>query len=99
MRGGDDEPARIPVAEVPRRALQVVGLLQHALDDAENRLARLGERSDAFAAAHENVEAELVLEFADLFRHSRLRGMQSVSSLGEVEPAAHRLAHVAQLLK
>src|ERR1019366_6784296 len=99
MRGGNGESARIPVAEVVRRALQVVDLLQHALDDAEHHLPRFGDRGHALAAAHEDVEAELVLELADLLRHPRLRGMQGVGGLGQVEPAAHRLAYIAQVLE
>src|ERR1039457_414916 len=99
MRGGNGESARIPVAEVVRRALQVVDLVQRALDDVEHHLPRFGDRGHALAAAHEDVEAEPVLELADLLRHPRLRGMQGVGGFGQVEPAAHRLAHIAQLLE
>ena len=42
---------------------------------------------------------ELVLELADLPAHAGLRGVQRRRHLGQVEAAAHRLAHRSQLLE
>ena len=48
--------------------------------------------------AREDLDAELVLERADLLGDAGLRGMQRVRGLGYVEAAAHHFGEVAQLL-
>ena len=97
--GGDGQGAELFVRELGARALEVGGLGQHALGDLDHRLARLGKRGQALAAALEHRDAELVLERADLLRHARLRGVQRLRGLGHVEAAPGDFHQVAQLLE
>ena len=83
------------VGEVLARALQVGGLGEHALGDREHRLARLGDRGDALAVAHEDLHAELLFQALDLLRDPGLRGMQRLGGGRDVQSAARDLAGVA----
>jgi hypothetical protein len=62
--------------------LQRVDLGQHALRVAEDHAAFVGEL-DAAARAAEDLDAELVLEPADLLRDGGLGEKQLVAGLGE----------------
>ena len=58
-----------------------------------------GQPGQALAGAHEDLDAELVLELADLAADARLRGVQRLRDLGQVEAVANGFAHRAQLLE
>jgi hypothetical protein len=49
--------------------------------------------------AHEHLDAELVLERADLLRHAGLRSVERLGGLGDVEVAAGDLGQIAELLQ
>jgi len=73
--------------------------VQQALHNGQHGLARRREAREALAGAHEDLDAQLFLQLADLAAHARLRGVEDVRHLGQVEAAAHRLAHGPQLLE
>ena len=68
---------------------------------AGKRLLGLTSAGKALLPIVERVllDAELLLEFAHLAADARLGGVQRGGDLGQVEAAAHRLAHRAQLLE
>ncbi len=99
VRGGDDELALLAIGELLAEPLDVGGVDQNALDDLDQLLAGVGQAEQALAAAHEQLDAELVLEVLDVLADARLRGEQRVGHLGQVEVPPHRLAHDAQLLE
>jgi len=85
MGGGDDEVTRFPARELVGDAAQVVCIEQDAVDDLGQFLARLGQTQQALAAAHEDLDAEFVLEILDVLADTGLRRIQRVGDLGEVE--------------
>jgi hypothetical protein len=95
VRGGDRQGALLLVGEFLSGALQVAGFGEDALGDREHGLARLGDRGDALAVAHENLHAELVLEALDLLGDAGLGGMQGLGGGRDAQTAAHHLAGIA----
>src|SRR5690606_3496065 len=87
------------VRELFAGAAQVVRFGEDALGDGNDRLSRLGDRHETLAVTHEDVDAELVLERADLLRDAGLRRVERRRRLGYVEAAARDLGEVAQLLE
>lgn len=79
--------------------MQVATLDQHAFDDRQQRIARRREPGQALAGTNEKIDAEFVLEFADLTADAGLRGVEGDGSVGQIEAAAHGFAYGAQLLK
>ncbi len=80
-------------------ALQVVGFEQQAFDDRQHGRTRRRQPGQTLAGAHEDVDAELVFQLADLSADAGLRGVQHVGHVGQVESAADRFADGSQLLK
>jgi len=80
------------VAKLAAREVSSVEVTQHFL-------ARIRDRHQAPAAAHEDAHPELLLEGPDLLRHSRLRRMQRRGRLGNVQVPACDFLDVAQLLQ
>ena len=99
VRGGDDDLALLAIGELLAEPLDVGRVDQHALDDLHHLLAGVGEAEQPLAAAHEQLDAEFVLQVADVLADARLRGVQRVRHLGQVEVAPHGLADDAQLLE
>ena len=62
-------------------------------------LARLGDALQALAVAAKNLYAQLFFQLQYGFGHPRLRGVQSLGHLGEVQVAAHGLLHKAELMQ
>jgi len=89
MRRRHGESSELVVGEFLAGAAQVLRLRQDALGDRHDRLARLRHRHQALAMAHEHLDAELLLERADLLRDPGLRGMKGLRRLGHVEPSAY----------
>ena len=58
-----------------------------------------GQPGQAFAGAHEELDAELVLELADLTADAGLRRMQRLRHIREVEVAADGFSDGAELLE
>ena len=65
----------------------------------KNRSAGLGERLDALAVAHENLDAELFFELDDGFRDAGLGREQRLGGVTQIEVLPHCLAHEAQLIE
>jgi hypothetical protein len=99
MRRGDGERAAVLRGEVGAGALEVVRLDQQSLDDRQHHLAGWREPGEPLAGAHEDLDAEFLLQFADLPAHAGLRGVQDEGDFGEVEALADGFAHGAQLLE
>ena len=97
--GGNRQRAGIVLDEIAGGAAQAFGVAQHAFDDRQHLRAGLGQAGQAFAGAHEEIDAELVFQLADLAAHPRLRGVQGGGDFGQVEAAACRLTNGAQLLE
>ena len=58
--GGGDRQATVGLLrEFFAGALQVVGIVEHALDDGHDQFAYFGERGQPLARAHEEVDAQL----------------------------------------
>ena len=99
MGGGNGQPSRRLLGKLLTRAPEVVGIVEHALHDRDDRRADFGQRGQALAGAHEDLDAELVLELADLPADARLRGMQGPRDLGQVESLPDCFSNRAQLLE
>jgi hypothetical protein len=99
VRGRHREQAALLRHELLARVLEVAALHEHALDDGQHMPAGLGEPREPLAGAHEELDAEFLLEFADLPAHAGLRGVKGVGDFGQVEAATNGLAYRAQLLK
>ena len=85
--------------EIVAGPAQVLGIDQQALDDRQDLRAWLSEPGEPLAGPHEQHDAKLFLQFADLPAHSRLRGVQRIGHLGEVEAPADGFSDGAQLLE
>src|SRR6188768_1301171 len=79
--------------------LQVVGVLQQALDDRQHRPSGRGQPGQPLAGAVEELDSEFVLEFADLAADAGLRRVQDLGHQSEIEALADGFAHRAQLLE
>ena len=67
--------------------------------DRQHRFAGRRELRQTLADPHEDLDAEFVLEFADLSADAGLGRVQHTRHLGQAEARARRLAHGAQLLE
>ena len=97
--GGDGERAHRLAPELVAQLLEVAGVGEDALGDRQDVTPRLGQAREALAAAHEDLYSELVLELEDLAAQARLRGVQGLCSLRQVELVAGHFADRAQLLE
>jgi hypothetical protein len=59
----------------------------------------LGDAAQPLAVAREDVDAEFFFQLEDGLADARLRGVQRLGGLGQVEVAAHRLLHEAELVQ
>ena len=97
--GGHAQAAAVLLGKVLTGPPQVVGLLQQALDDRQHRRAGRRQPGQALAGAHEDGDAQLIVQLADLPADARLRGVQGLRDSGQVEAPADGFAHRAQLLE
>jgi hypothetical protein len=77
VRGRDGQRAAVLRRKVVAGALQVVGLAQQAFDDGQHHLAGWRQAGQPLAGAHEQVDAEFMLQLADLAAHAWLRGVSA----------------------
>ena len=82
MRGGNLEDALVAARHAPGNLREVFGFEQHTADDLDRFLAGLRQPQEAFAAAHKQLDAELVLEILDVLAHTRLGSEQCARHLG-----------------
>ena len=99
MGGGEDQPAAVAGSEVGAGPLQVLGFAQDAPGDVQHHLPGLGDAGKALAAALENGHPELVLEQLDLLGNARLRGIERLRRLRNIESLALDFDDVTQLLE
>jgi hypothetical protein len=97
--GGDGQVAAVLRVEFLPDLPEVFRVVQHAPGDVEDGLAGLGDGDDALAVAHENIDAQLLLQLFDLFADVGLRGVQRVGGIGNLQAAPHDLIDITQLLQ
>ena len=99
MGGGDPERAGGLVRKLLAGALEIGGLRQDALGDAEYRSAGFCHRHHALAVALEDLDAQLVFEQLDLLAHAGLGSMQGLRSGRDVESTPGDFDDITQLLE
>jgi hypothetical protein len=65
--GGNGELAFVTLAELLGQTLDVAGIQQHALNNGQQFLARVGQAKKAFALAYEQLDAQFVFQILDVF--------------------------------
>ena len=98
VRKGNRQAAGRLVAEFGANLAQVVDFLQNARRDGENLLAGLGDFHQALAVTHENLDAQLLLQQADLLGDAGLGCEQGLGRLRHVQPVTRHLEYIPQLL-
>ena len=97
----------VAIASVPSSSLwnsaptrfRLLDFAQRAARGGDHRFAGGRERGEALALPHEDADAELVLELANLFADAGLRREQSLRRVGHVEAVVDDRAKIAQLLQ
>ena len=93
---------RVPLscgAELLANALEVADLAHDEFDAFEHMLAGLGDALEALAVAGEDLDAQLFFQLDDGLGHARLRGVQGLGGLGQVQVAARGLLDEAKLVQ
>jgi hypothetical protein len=85
--------------EILARATQIVGFEQHALDNGQQGRAGRRQPRQALAGAHKDIDAQLLLELANLPAHAGLRGVEHGRHFGQIEATPCRFPDRTQLLK
>ena len=85
--------------EIACGVAQVVGISQQPLDDGQHLGAWFGQPSQTLTCPDEQLDAQLVFQFANLATDPGLRRVQNLGHLGQVEALTNGFAHRAQLLK
>ena len=99
MRRGDRQCAGVLLAEVLADALEVGNLAHDDLDRFQHLLPGLRYALDAFAVACKQLYAKLFFELDDGLADTRLRGVQRLRGLGQVQAAAHRFLDELELVQ
>ena len=97
VRGGYAQAAAASVAELAGDAGDVLGFGEQAGGEFQDALAGGGDLGEVLSLAAENLEAQFVLQQADLLADAGLGGMKRGSRRGDVESTPHHLVDVAQL--
>ena len=99
MRRRHYEVAGLAAGELVGDAAQVLRVDQDAVDHLHQFLARLGQAEQALAATDEDFDPQFVFKGPDVLADARLRGVERVRHLGQIEVLTHGFAHDAQLLE
>ena len=97
--GGDGQGARVLGAELGADAFEVVHLAHDDFHRLQHLFAGLGDTAQTLAVAGEDVHAQLFLQFQDGLADARLRGVQRLGGLGQVEVAPHRFLQELELVQ
>jgi hypothetical protein len=97
--GGDGEAAAVLRGELLADALQAIDFLHDQLHRAQHRPARLGQAADALAVAGEDIHTQLFFQLDDGLGDARLRGVERLGGLGEVEVLPYCFANETELMK
>ncbi len=84
MGRSDRQAAARALRIVGAGTAHVVSVVEHLLGHRRDDGADLGQPDQALADAHEQIDAEFLLELADLPAHARLRSVQFPGDLGQV---------------
>ncbi len=87
------------VAQLGGEILDALRLLQDAQSALDHLLARRRDAREIASLAHEDLEAELVLEQLDLLADARLRGVQLLRRRRDVQPALGDGGEIAKLVQ
>jgi hypothetical protein len=99
MRGGNHQAAGIAVGIFLADAPDVLGFAQHAFGNFEHCPAGFGDRRQALAAPLENGHPEFLFEQPDLLGDPRLRGIQRLRSLRNIETTTRHFDEITELLE
>jgi hypothetical protein len=99
MGGRQHQAPGRSAGELRAGPLEIVGFAQDALGDRQHRLARLGQAAEALAAALEDRHPQFLLEQLDLLGNARLRRIQSLGRLRNIQTLALDFDNVTQLLE
>ncbi len=97
MGGGQDQLALALATLVGRVGADVVGFGQHRARALDDFLARRGHRFQAASLAHEQQEAQFVLQLLELLGQARLGGMHAGRRQRDVEVGIGDRHQVAKL--
>ena len=95
--GGNGQGAAVARCKVVHHPLDVVHVLQDALDDVQHRAAGGGDVAQVLAAAHEDLGAQLFFQQFQLLADTRLAGEQLLGRGRDVQIVADDFVDVAQL--
>ena len=99
VRRRDQDLATVRFRELIGEPFDVGGIEQDTVDDLRQLLAGLRQTQKPFAAAHEKLDPELVLQILDVLRNAGLGCVERVRNFGQVEIAAECFADNAELLE
>ncbi|VWX63261.1 conserved hypothetical protein [Burkholderiales bacterium 8X] len=99
VRGGDRQRAAVLGTELFADALEVADLPHDEPDAGQHVLAGFGDTLQALAVPREDLDPEFFLEFDDGLGDPRLRGVERLGRLGQVEVAANRFLDKLELVQ
>jgi hypothetical protein len=99
VRGRDRERAAFLVLEIVRQALDVLHFAQDPYRTVDDLLPCLRDAREVAPVAHEDLEAEFVLEQLDLLADARLRRVQLLRGRRDVEAGLGDGGEVTQLMQ
>ena len=97
--GGDGQVALLLVGEFLGDLLDAFHLAQDLAGGLDDVFPRRGDAREVFAAAGEDLDAQLVLQQANLLADARLGGIEALSRRRDVQIVMRHFPDVAQLLK
>ena len=99
VRGGDRQAARLRIAELVRRLLDVLGLVEHAVRQIDDGAPGGRNARELTAGTLEDLDAQLVLQQPDLLGHAGLGGEQGLGRGRDVQLVVRDFPDVAELLE
>ena len=96
---GDGQRALLLVGEFLGDLLDALDLAQDLAGGMDDPLPRRRHTGQVLAAASEHLDAQFVLQQADLLADARLRSIEALRRGGDVEVVVRNLPDIAQLLK
>src|SRR5690606_38048626 len=98
VRTCNDQTAFIATCKFIADLFQIIDLDHDALDNASDRLPRLGTPFEALAVAFEHLDAQLIFKFDDRLGYAGLRGEQNSGGLGQVVVTSDGFTYKTKLL-
>jgi hypothetical protein len=82
--GGNGELAFVTLAKLLGQTLDVAGIQQHALNNGQQFLARVGQAKKAFALAYKQLDPQFVFQILNVFADPDCE-VQRIGHFGQVE--------------